>query len=292
MPSTRLDDRAVVEVSGPDARSFIDRLVTCEIESIAAGEARYGALLTPQGKIIADFVIGVGPGADILFLDTPAACAADLIRRLNLYRLRAKLAVADRSGTLRVVAGWGEAAGPADAVARAPDPRRPELGWRAIVPVESRAPFGEAVDAEAYHRHRIGCGVPEALRDFQPGDAFPHEALMDQVGGVDFRKGCYVGQEVVSRMQHRGTARTRIVALRYDGDPGSHPGAEVTAGERVIGRASEAPGGSGLAMIRLDRAGEALAAGEPILAGGVPVRLAKPDWVRFPYPGEAVGAPA
>lgn len=292
MPSARLDDRAVVEVSGADARAFIDRLVTCEIESIGPGAVRYGALLTPQGKIIADFVIFVGPGPDVLLLDTPAACVPELVKRLNLYRLRAKLVVADRSSLFRVVAGWDGAPEPSDAVACAPDPRRPELGWRAIVPLESRAPLGDVVQANAYHLHRIACGVPEALRDFQPGDAFPHEALMDQVGGVDFRKGCYVGQEVVSRMQHRGTARTRIVALRYDGAAGEHPGAEVTAGDRVLGRASDAPDASGFAMVRIDRAGEALAAGEPILAGGVPVRFAKPDWVRFPYPGETAQASA
>ncbi|WP_375458808.1 YgfZ/GcvT domain-containing protein [uncultured Enterovirga sp.] len=291
MPSARLDDRGLVEVAGAEARSFIDRLVTCEIETMSAGAARYGALLTPQGKVIADFIIFVGPEPDAFLFDTPASCVGDLIKRLNLYRLRAKLTVADRSALFRVVVGWDEATHPPDAITMAPDPRRPELGWRAIVPVESRAPLGDVADSDAYHAHRIGLGIPEATRDFAAGDAFPHEALMDQLGGVDFHKGCYVGQEVVSRMQHRGTARTRIVRLRYEDEAG-HAGAEITAGERALGRSSSAPGSSGLAMIRLDRAGDALSAGEPILAGGEPIRFDKPDWVRFPYPGEQPASPA
>jgi folate-binding protein YgfZ len=286
MPSVRLDDRGVVEVSGPEARLFLDRLVTCDLDTIEVGGARYGALLTPQGKILADFVI-LATGTDAFLLDAPAASVADLVKRLQLYRLRAKVTATDLSAAHQVAAGWGDAQPPADAVAAAPDPRRPELGWRAVV--RRNASPGDAADQGSYHAHRIACGVPEAGRDFLLGDAFPHEALMDQLGGVDFRKGCYVGQEVVSRMQHRGTARTRIVRLRYPG-AGPHSAAEVVAGERALGRASDAPGAVGLGLIRLDRAGEALASGEPIRAGGQPVALDKPDWVRFAYPGEDAAA--
>jgi tRNA-modifying protein YgfZ len=142
-------------------------------------------------------------------------------------------------------------------------------------------------DAAAYHAHRVRLGLPEGGKDFSFGDAFPHEALMDQLYGVDFDKGCFVGQEVVSRMQHRGTARTRIVPLVYVEGVAVGPGAEVTAGERAIGRTGTGAGERGLAMIRLDRAADALAAGEIIRAGGRPVRIEKPDWATFPFPDEA-----
>jgi folate-binding protein YgfZ len=165
----------------------------------------------------------------------------------------------------------------------AEDPRLPDLGWRAIVAAEDAVEFAQ-VPAEQYHARRIVMGVPEGGRDFLFGDAFPHEALMDQLHGVDFDKGCYVGQEVVSRMQHRGTARTRIVPAIYEGGFAAEPGVEVTAGERSLGKTGTGAGGRGLVMIRLDRAGDALAAGEAIRAGGIPVRLEKPAWIGFDVP--------
>jgi folate-binding protein YgfZ len=139
---------------------------------------------------------------------------------------------------------------------------------------------------DEYHAHRVALGVPEGGRDFVFNDAFPHEALMDQLGGVDFDKGCYVGQEVVSRMQHRGTARTRVVRLRLGA--GEQPGgqADILAGDRSLGRTGSVAGDYALATVRLDRAADALTGGQPILAGGVPVAFDKPDWVRFPYPAD------
>jgi folate-binding protein YgfZ len=154
------------------------------------------------------------------------------------------------------------------------------------VAAQDAAEFGKD-PAEAYHAHRIALGVPEGGRDFLFGDAFPHEALMDQLNGVDFDKGCYVGQEVVSRMQHRGTARTRIVPALYEGGFAADVGVEVTAGEKALGKTGTGAEGKGLLMIRLDRAADALKAGEVIRAGGIPVRLEKPSWIGFPFPGEA-----
>ncbi len=149
---------------------------------------------------------------------------------------------------------------------------------------------GEVSPREAsekdYHAHRIALGVPEGGKDFLWNDAFPHEALMDQLHGVDFDKGCYVGQEVVSRMQHRGTARTRIVPIVYRDGFVAEPGVEVTAGDRTIGKTGTGANGRGLAMIRLDRAADALAAGETLCAGGLPVRLEKPEWIGFAFPQE------
>lgn len=283
MPSAILPDRGVIEVAGEEAGALLDRLVTSEVDGVAPGAASFAALLTPQGKIIADFIAFKVENGTFL-LDCTAACIADLVKRLTMYRLRAKVMVADAGERFAVRVGWAQTPMPGDAVAVAVDPRLPALGWRSVV---RRAGIGATDgDADSYYAHRVALGVPEGGRDFAFNDAFPHEALMDQLGGVDFDKGCYVGQEVVSRMQHRGTARTRVVRLKLgEGEP---PGeqADVLAGDRSLGRTGSVAGPYALATVRLDRAADALTGGQPILAGGVPVAFDKPDWVRFPYPAD------
>jgi hypothetical protein len=148
------------------------------------------------------------------------------------------------------------------------------------------AKFGaDLVTASEYEAHRIALGVPRGEVDFGYGDAFPHEADMDQLGGVDFTKGCYVGQEVVSRMEHRGIARTRAVPVRYDG-AAPQAGVAVMAGAQSVGIMGSAAHGCGLALLRLDRVADAITRGEPLTAGGAPIRLVKPDWARFAFPGD------
>jgi folate-binding protein YgfZ len=287
MPSVHLADRGVVRVSGEDAKSFLDGLITCDLDRVSPQAARLGALLTPQGKILFDFIVFQAPEeiGGGYYLDTLRVFAPDLAKRLGFYKLRAKVSVEDLSETMAVVAGWDEHRPDDEVGLVAEDSRLPELGWRAIVAAQDAEEFAKA-PIEAYHAHRLALGIPEGGRDFLFGDAFPHEALMDQLHGVDFDKGCYVGQEVVSRMQHRGTARTRIVPAIYEGGFAADVGVEVTAGEKALGKTGSGMAGRGLLMIRLDRAADALAAGQPILAGGIPVRLEKPHWVNFPYPGE------
>jgi folate-binding protein YgfZ len=288
MPSVHLADRGVVRVSGEDAKTFLDGLVTCDLDRISPTEARFGALLTPQGKILFDFIVFQAPSeiGGGYYLDALKVHAPDLAKRLGFYKLRAKVAIEDLSDTLAVVAGWDAPRPTEDAGLVAGDPRLADLGWRAIVAVADAAEF--ATDpAEAYHARRIALGVPEGGRDFLFGDAFPHEALMDQLRGVDFDKGCYVGQEVVSRMQHRGTARTRIVPAHYEGGFAAEAGVEVMAGDKMLGKTGTGAEGRGLLMIRLDRAADALSAGETIRAGGIPVRLEKASWASFPFPGDA-----
>jgi len=199
------------------------------------------------------------------------------------------VAIENRPDALAVLAGFAGALRPPEEVGIVvDDPRLPELGWRAVVAAEDADELAPAPAAdEAYASHRIALGVPEGGRDFIFGDAFPHEALMDQLHGVDFDKGCYVGQEVVSRMEHRGTARSRLVPVEYLDGIVPEPGAEVRAGNVLLGRTGTAAAGRGLAMIRLDRAQEALAAGKTIAGGGLALRLKKPAWIRFPFPGEA-----
>jgi len=287
MPSVHLADRGVVRVSGEDAKTFLDNLITCDLDRVSAHKARLGALLMPQGKILFDFIVFQAPAeiGGAYYLDVLKVFAADLAKRLGFYRLRAKVAVEDLSDSLAVVAGWDAPKPDDDAGLVVEDPRVPELGWRAVVAAQDAAEFADAAP-ETYHAHRIALGVPEGGRDFLFGDAFPHEALMDQLRGVDFDKGCYVGQEVVSRMQHRGTARTRIVPAVYEGGFAADVGVEVTAGDKPLGRTGTGAEGRGLLLIRLDRADDALKAGETIRAGGIPVQLEKPAWIRFPFPGE------
>ena len=262
-----LDDRGVVEVGGPEAAALLQRLVTNDVEGLAPGEARYAALLTPQGKILVDFLVVADrerPGA--FMLDVPRGLAADLAKRLTLYRLRAQVTIADRSSELAVVAHADDEA-PAEALARFTDPRAPGLWRRAIVPRAALSTGSDAARA-AYRLARIRAAVPEGGLDFAYGDAFPHDANLDRLAGVDFRKGCYVGQEVVSRMQHRGTARKRVVAVRFEGE--APPiGAAIVAGEAAVGTMGSAAGDAGLALVRLDRAEEAQRAAVPLTVGDI-----------------------
>lgn len=301
-----LPDRGVVKVVGEGARAFLHGLVTADLLNLKPGEARYCALLTPQGKIIADFLAVEAPvkSGGGFFLDAPRARIPVLVEKLNLYKLRAKVIVEDLSEILGVLAVWDGAAPPSPA-APAPgandaiglcftDPRLPTLGSRIMLPPHlaagAAAEVGASlVDADDYEAHRIALGIPSGGLDFIYGDAFPHEADMDQLAGVDFAKGCYVGQEVVSRMEHRGTARTRAVPLRFDGAP-PPSGAAIVAGERQLGHMGSAAAGRAIALLRLDRVADALAHGEALTAEGTPVLLVKPDWARFLFPGESRAA--
>ena len=304
MKATLLPDRGAVKVAGEAARDFLHGLVTADILNLKVGEARFCALLTPQGKIIADFIVAEAPARDGggFFVDVPRARTAALVEKLNLYKLRAKVIVEDLSEILGVLAVWNNgppaaatAEGDGGAVGlRYTDPRLPKLGLRVMLlphlATAAAAGLGAAlVGAEEYEAHRIALGVPSGGVDFSFGDAFPHEADMDQLGGVDFEKGCYVGQEVVSRMEHRGTARTRAVPISFDGDAPT-AGAAIVAGNRQLGHVGSAAAGHAIALLRLDRVAEALAQGEPLVAAGTPVRLVKPDWVRFAFPGDSKAA--
>ncbi|WP_132257467.1 YgfZ/GcvT domain-containing protein [Methylobacterium segetis] len=283
MPIALLPDRAVVTVTGEEAQGFLQGVITCNIESLPEGAARLGALLTPQGKIQFDFLVSRMPGG--FRLEGAAGRAADLVKRLSLYRLRAKVGIAV-DPALAIAAAW-DGAETAATVDRVADARLAELGARLYA---AEAAFSADATEADYHAHRIRLGVPEGGRDFAFGDAFPHEALMDQLGGVDFRKGCYVGQEVVSRMQHRGTARTRIVPAHYPAGEAPAPFSEVTAGQKSLGATGSAAGSRGLAMLRLDRLADALAAGETLRADGRALAVEKPAFATFAWPSAADAA--
>src|SRR5258705_1641613 len=282
MKAAFLTDRGVVKVSGEDARNFLNGLVTTDVTLLRPGLGRFGALLTPQGKITADFLITEAPaghGGGFL-IDAPRALAQNLADKLGFYKLRAKVAVENISDSMGVLAVWdGEPATKPDLAFA--DPRHEALGWRILVPEDLKQKVAdligaELVDSDAYEAHRIASGVPRGGQDFMYSDAFPHETNMDRLHGVDFDKGCYVGQEVVSRMQHRGPARTRIVRVILEG-PSPEPGAAVLAGDKPVGTMGSTAGHNGLALIRVDRAADAHAAGMPLTSGGLAIRVAEPD---------------
>ena len=282
MKAAFLPDRGVVKVSGEDARNFLNGLVTTDVTELKPAQGRFGALLTPQGKIVVDFLITEAPGGHgggFLF-DCPRALAKTLADKLAFYKLRAKVAVENLTDSLGVIAAWdGDPAVTPDLAFA--DPRDQALGWRILAPQELAAKVAaligaDLVDASAYEAHRIACGAPRGGLDFTYGDAFPHETNMDRLHGVDFDKGCYVGQEVVSRMQHRGSARTRTVKILLDG-PSPEPGATILAGDKAVGTMGSTAGEMGLALIRTDRVADALSAGLALTAGGLDIRLAEPQ---------------
>jgi tRNA-modifying protein YgfZ len=290
MRAALLPERAVIRISGADAPHFLQGLVTSDVEALAAGAARFAALLTPQGKILFDFiVIAVAADEDGGFvLDAPRALAEALAERLGFYKLRAKVEIAPRPDLAIAVSLDGTPSEDLGLVYR--DPRDARLGTRIVLPAAGAAAALAAAGfalagPEEWQARRIALGVPEGGQDFTYGDTFPHEADMDQLGGVDFTKGCFVGQEVVSRIEHRGIARTRVVPIAY-ADAAPLSGVEVKIGERAAGFLGSTANGRGLAKLRLDRIEEGLAANETLSAGNVPIRLVKPDWAKFPFPGE------
>ncbi|MCB1378877.1 MAG: folate-binding protein YgfZ [Alphaproteobacteria bacterium] len=259
-------DRAIVAVTGGDARHFLHNLLTADIEGLAAGQARYAALLTPQGKILFDLFIV--PADDGFLIDCAASRMAELLKRLNLYKLRAKVSFTSRDDLAVAVSPIAVEGG-------YPDPRLPDIGWRCYTAAGSRA-----VSAD-YDAARIALGLADSDADIGSGDLFPHEANLDQLGAVSFTKGCYIGQEVVSRMEHRGTARSRILPLRLSAPPPAK-GSEIRSGDKLIGTLLSSAGGRALGLIRLDRLAECTA---PLLTDAVTVTVLKPRWVAYDVPG-------
>lgn len=274
MPSAFLPDRAFVRIAGADAEHFLQNLITTDLGALAENELRPGALLTPQGKILFDFLISRDGGG--FLVDIPADQMDAFIRRMTMYKLRSPVTI-EALPTTGATVTWGESA---DGVA---DHRF------ALAGTELRRQMGRAgdpADREGYDALRILHGVPESGADYALQDAFPHDVLFDKSGGVSFRKGCYVGQEVVSRMQHRSTARRRVVILSADASlPAT--GTEITIGGKPIGAVGTVASDRALAIVRIDKAGEAMAAGEPILAGDVPVTVALPSWSGLTFPAAA-----
>jgi folate-binding protein YgfZ len=292
-----LADRGVVEISGEEARSFLQGMISNDIDKLAPGEAIYAAFLTPQGKYLFDFFIVEQDGA--LLFDVEAARRDELIKRFTLYRLRAKVAFADRTGELCVAALWGNdtaavlglnpAPGTAETLADGrvyTDPRLAAAGARAILPAATLSATLDDLGAtsaspEEYDRHRLALGLPDGSRDLIVEKSLLLESGFDELHGVDFEKGCYVGQELTARTKFRGLVRKRLLRVDLEGST-PEPGTPVMAGGIELGEMRSARDGIGLALLRLDRLASARAEGTVILADGAALTPVTPDWAVLP----------
>ena len=264
-----LTDRGLITVQGTDAQKFLQDLVTADVDLLANGQAAFGGLLTPQGKILFDFLMIREEGGYLI--DCLKEMREELIKRLNFYRLRAKVTIsADERQISAVLEGSAEGA--------VSDPRPGAMGARLY-----GAPLAANCALEDYHRRRIGEGLAEAGHDFGSGEIFPHEANFDEIGAVSFQKGCFVGQEVVSRMEHRATARSRIAPCRAEGRLPAK-GTPVEADQKVIGKVCSGLGDRLLALLRLDRLEEAAKKNLAVTAAGSRLIPMKPIWARYTVP--------
>jgi len=273
-------DRALLRVSGAGAVAFLNNLLTQDVARLGDEAVLYAALLTPQGKVLSDMLLwgDSGAGEAAVVIDAPAARGADLLRRLNMYKLRAPVQIDDVSG--RFLALWA----PERFDGAQADPRLPPLGWRALSPLAPER-SGAAASEPLYDAHRLALGVPDLARDAQPDEVFALEALLEELNGVDFQKGCFVGQENVSRMKRRATTRKKFCPIAFDG-PAPEYGAAVLAGAAELGSVRTGMTGRAMALLRLDRA-----IGQTLAVGGRGVALDPPGWLILPGAGGAAGAP-
>lgn len=266
--------RVVFRFWGEDAHKLLFDVVTGHLLA-EEGPAVWWALLSPQGKVQAEGLCVWSEGS--LWLDVDAAVANEFHRRMRMYKLRAKVEIEDLRETH--VVGWSDEPG-GSGIVRA-DARAPGLGSHIIAPA---ANVVWSTDEAPFRTARIANGVAELGPDFGPDEVFPHDIGMDLLGGVDFKKGCYVGQEVVSRMQHRGTARRRPVIVAGLPD-GAAMGAQVMAGEREAGALGAVAAGKAVAILRLDRITDP----GSVTVAGEPVALKLPDWGTYRF-GESGAA--
>lgn len=264
-PDQNRADRAVISITGETALAWLHNLLTCDVAALAEGAACYGALLSPQGKILHDlFVVNAG---DRILLDCASVQRAGLVQKLTLYKLRAKLMI-ELDNDVEVGVHMER---PEEGLVYA-DPRHPAMGWRSIVAA------GSLINAPAhsgYDARRIELGLGDSLLDIGTDKMFPHEANFDQLAAVDFKKGCYVGQEVVSRMQHRGTARSRLLPVVLDG---THDDQQIRSDGKTIGEMLSTSGVCGLALMRIDRLADTKSA---LMAGSARVHVHVPGWVTY-----------
>ncbi|WP_057464873.1 folate-binding protein YgfZ [Pseudovibrio sp. POLY-S9] len=272
---TILTSRRLVKVFGEDAKEFLQNLVSCDTSEINATSSAFGALLTPQGKILWDFIVFADESTGGFLIDVSADELDAFAKRLGFYKLRAKVIVEPADETMLVIADWGDDL-PAD---KPRDPRHADMGVRYV----SSGEVAETASEADYHAHRIKLGIPQSGLDFQLADVFPHDTDMDSLNGVAFSKGCFIGQEVVSRMKHRGTARKRIIKVSAESAlPAA--GSDVLAGEKSVGTLGSSQNTDGLALLRLDRVKTAMDAGVSLTCDGVALTPSIQEWASFNWP--------
>ena len=286
-----LDNRGIVSVDGPEALPFLQGLISNDIERVSEARGIYAALLTPQGKFLHDFfVLRNGEG---YLLDCEGPRVGDLGGRLVAYRLRSDVQLADATEDFRVVALFGGrgadgafdlppsegSAAPCGAGTIMRDPRNAALGLRAVLPRDADLTFLEQAGfakghVTDYERHRIAHGAPDGSRDMEVGRATLMECGFEALNGVDFEKGCYVGQELTARTKHRGLVRRQLAPVALDG-PLPPTGTPIMAGEREVGEIRSGLDDAALAVLRLERIAAAAEAGTPLTAGEA--RVIPPD---------------
>lgn len=286
--AVKLENRALIHMKGADAETLLQGLITFDMERLKTNDSGFGALLTPQGKVLFDFIIL--PMGDGFLFDTLAGAGSDLLKRMSMYKLRSDVQLEDVSDAYSVLAFVPSS--PDDALPKlsdpiVSDPRHVGLGYRAYVPVADvdvvLAKANVSLDtSSSYTAKRVELAIPEAPVDYKYADVFPHDINLDQMHGVGFDKGCFVGQEVVSRVKHRGTARKRIVIVSSD-DKLPEPGTDIQSENKSIGTLGSVADNKGLAMVRLDKVNDVLEEGRNINAGDVRVTPALPDWVSFSW---------
>lgn len=285
---THLEDRGVIAVTGKDQRTFLQGIVSNDMNKVSDTQAGYGAFLTPQGKYLFDFFMVMQ--GETLLIETERKRIPDFVKRLTMYKLRADVVLEDVSDSFRVYVAFGagaaeafalndergSASGYSDGIAFV-DPRLSETGVRAILPADTALPEGvTSSDGDTYDRHRLALGLPDGSRDLVIEKSTLMESGFDELNGIDWQKGCYMGQEVTARMKHRGLTKKRLLPVSIVGDA-PEAGADVMMGDRTVGEMRTTNGDLGLAIIRLD----ALEAGEPMTAGSASIQPNKPDWASF-----------
>lgn len=284
LTSVRLDDRGVVVAEGADTDEFLQGLVTNDMARLGPDNALYAALLTPQGKYLHDFfLLRLGPAVAI---ECERARVADLMRRLAMYRLRARVSIEDASDRYAVVALFGSGPPRLETARIYADPRLGALGWRALMPrddvdaeLEKTASVARGTAAD-YDGLRLGLGVPDGSRDILVEKSFPLEANFEELNGVDFEKGCYVGQENTTRQKRRGAVRKRLMRVDIEGAP-PPPDTDIVFEDKRAGVMRSSGGGAGIALLRLEYADKARDSGEPLRAGAARLTPVKPDWARY-----------
>lgn len=293
---TVLEERGVLAIAGDDRREFLQGLISNDTRKLSPTRAIYAAFLTPQGKYLHDFFL-VDAGESLL-LEGEQARLADLQRRLSIYRLRAKVAIANATDGFIVAVAFGAGAVArlglaAEAGAAAPfaggyasvDPRLSALGARLLLPKAAGIASLEAaglarVDADAYDRLRLSLGIPDGSRDLPVEKAILLEAGFDELNGVDWEKGCYIGQELTARTKYRALIKKRLMPVKVEG-PLPAPGSQVMLGDQDAGEIRSGSGDTALALLRLEMVEAAAQSGTPLMAGGVRVTPIKPGWARF-----------
>ena len=268
-----LPDRGVVEITGPDRVSFLQGLVSNDVALAGPGQSVWAALLTPQGKWIFDFFIRAD--GERLLLDVQRTAAAAVIQRLSRFRLRAQVALRDLGPALNVYAAWGELTAFAPEALVAADPRLPRAGWR----IFSATPLNATATAEDWERHRIELGLPSAA-DLESEKSVLLEAGFDELNGISWSKGCYMGQELTARTRYRGLVKRRLVPVAIDG-PLPPPGTPVTRDGVEVGTMRSGAGGIGLAQLRLEALGASV-----LECGAARVAPRPPAWMRLPATAE------